>query len=483
MWRPVVLTIAWLLVAHAPAMAADFTIPQDAAKIEREQREVLEWNRRTLAGAYDKIGTKDAKWDAAARQALEIAAEEFSKIAQTSILIGRVHEPARRAVEAGCDDPLILYLYARSSVGRNSPGVPEMISRYQRAAKGMEASRYAPLRRATAMHNYANFLVNRPDRTDEHRQEASRLYRASLQLIAEDAGLPPAERRPRWEDAWADSAFFVLFSQHRLTGNYPDAWERIDAVLEKIPAAKSVHRATKGRYLTLYGWEARGSGLANTVTPEGRKKFTERLAEARAAFEESWDSRTDGGAYAATHMLTALKGLSAEPEELRVWFERAMTVDGNNRPACVILMDCLDPKWGGSDEALLEFGSACRRTNNWPAAIPLLASEAHMRVARPRSTEGRQAYLADEKVWADFREPFEEYLKRYPDDFISRTRYAGLCTISRRYADADRQFQLLGDQLVSLPDMPLEWLKSSRELAARKAREVAPPINPPAEKP
>lgn len=51
-----------LIVMLAPdVLADDKPIPQDIVRMEKRRRELLEWNRRTLQGAYDKIGKKDPK--------------------------------------------------------------------------------------------------------------------------------------------------------------------------------------------------------------------------------------------------------------------------------------------------------------------------------------------------------------------------------------------------------------------------------------
>ena len=47
--------------------------------MEKRYRERLEWNRRTLEGAYEKVGKKDPRWDGPAREALDLAARLFSQ--------------------------------------------------------------------------------------------------------------------------------------------------------------------------------------------------------------------------------------------------------------------------------------------------------------------------------------------------------------------------------------------------------------------
>src|SRR3954469_13364417 len=42
------------------------------------RREALEFNRRTLGGAYEKVGKHDPKWDAKAKEYLELIAQQFA---------------------------------------------------------------------------------------------------------------------------------------------------------------------------------------------------------------------------------------------------------------------------------------------------------------------------------------------------------------------------------------------------------------------
>src|SRR5690349_1020259 len=55
-------------------------IPQPSREqLERRHRDELEWNRRTLVGAYDRVGKKNPRWDADARAALEALARVVCK--------------------------------------------------------------------------------------------------------------------------------------------------------------------------------------------------------------------------------------------------------------------------------------------------------------------------------------------------------------------------------------------------------------------
>src|SRR5438067_11955290 len=87
-------------------------IPQDPEKQEQKQRETLAWNRRTLGGAYERVGKKDPRWDEHARAALESAAQYFTDVPAGSAREHETYITAKRAIDAGVDYSLVLYLVA-----------------------------------------------------------------------------------------------------------------------------------------------------------------------------------------------------------------------------------------------------------------------------------------------------------------------------------------------------------------------------------
>src|SRR5262249_44891686 len=116
------LTALFLVVSAARLSAEGPVIPQDPERQEQGMRDMLAWNRRTLGGAYEKVGKKDPRWDTRAREALDLAARVFSHSLEPNTDWIHVYNAADQAILFGCDDPLILYLHARSSFGLCDPG-------------------------------------------------------------------------------------------------------------------------------------------------------------------------------------------------------------------------------------------------------------------------------------------------------------------------------------------------------------------------
>ncbi|MDH7501935.1 MAG: hypothetical protein QHJ82_04360 [Verrucomicrobiota bacterium] len=69
-------------------------------------------------------------------------------------------------------------------------------------------------------------------------------------------------------------------------------------------------------------WKARGSGWANTVTPEGWKGFEDHLAKARAALTQAWKLHPQRP-LAPCCMVTVAMG-DSDANETRIWFDRAI---------------------------------------------------------------------------------------------------------------------------------------------------------------
>ncbi len=74
-----VFALGLIFLLPVDALAAEKPIPQDHGRMKKQFLDRLEWNRRTLQGAYDKIGKKDPRWDEPARRALDRAAQMFSR--------------------------------------------------------------------------------------------------------------------------------------------------------------------------------------------------------------------------------------------------------------------------------------------------------------------------------------------------------------------------------------------------------------------
>lgn len=445
-------------------------IPQDPERQEEQRRQILAWNQRTLRGAYDRVGRRDPRWDDKARAALDAAALHFSRVPD---LTGpeAAHAPAREAVAAGCDDPLILYLHARLPYGEHAPPPEEYLANNLAAARALENSDYPAHRRATALQVAAGLLIAREGLDDDGRKEAARMLDAALALLPR--AVSDDEPSPHPDFGWSAIPLEVYERFCQLGMPRTDAFEWVDAAMAKIPALEADRLKIKGIHLVHHAWDARGSGFARTVTERGFRAFRERLIEAGEALDASWKLKPDP--LTATEMITINKGLGGNRDEMEKWFERAMKADGNSLRACAAKMDWLDPKWCGTPEDLLAFGRACRNTRNWRAGITLLASEPRVRLATGLAKEEFYEYFSDPEIWQVASETFDEYLRHYPHDDTERSKYAAYAHYCKQYYVAHAQFRELGDNLVGSYYFSEDFLKKARDYINRGMRSMGQP--------
>lgn len=102
-------------------------------------------------------------------------------------------------------------------------------------------------------------------------------------------------------------------------------------------------------------WKSRGSGFANTVTPEGWKGFREHLAKAREHLTAAHALAPDVPT-AANRMITVAMGEDGDQETPMEWFERAIAAQVDYHAAYDAILNSLLPRWGGSHEQMYDVG-------------------------------------------------------------------------------------------------------------------------------
>jgi hypothetical protein len=471
MQRLLIAVLASYLLATSAASAApeDRPIPQDSVRMEQRRRDRLDWYKGTLVGAYEKVGRKNPKWDKEARETLETAARMYALQADP-IRNYQYHvlDPAKRAVANGCDDPLILYAFARGNYSYSS----STDNRYRLfyADDVLLASSYPPVKRALVLEEMnAQRLVQRRAPPEE-REVAEKRLEEILDLLP--LSVAQDQRNVDWDDEWFAMLDTATRSFAKSQGDYQAAFDRVDARLAKIPEIKTLRLQLRGYFLIHYAWEARTDVFAPQVTEEGFRKFHQRLTEARRVLNEAWANSPDN-ARTANFMLRVEKGIGGNREDLETWFTRAMKAYGDNWEACWSKMDWLDPKWHGSVEQKLAFGRACRETKNYHEGITLLWGESLLWAAAMLPPEHSEKLLSAPGVVQEIKDVYEEYLSHYPIDQPNRSSYGALCFLAGDYVAADRILQALGHHMTAVSFISLAEMNQMRDEAAKRVK--APP--------
>lgn len=451
-------------------------IPQDLAKQRQQRRDMLAWHQKAFVDSYNRIGKKDPRWDDSARKALALAARLYSHDPDPDAIPERIYESSGKALITGCRDALVYWVYARESVFSNYPGQDRYANRLYQSAIAMSQSDYPAILKMFAWFKIANRFPHKKDLRPVDLEMIPKMFDDILALLPK--AVADKERGPHPKDDWSEIAIAAFDGYRGLQIDTPAAFERTDAALAKIPSLAADRLTLKGHYLMVYAWEARGSGVASTITDDGWKKFRERLADSRKALEEAWKLKP-GSTKTAIDMITVNKGLDGDREDMEEWFKRAMEADGDCFSACAAKLDWLDPKWHGSVEEMLTFGRACLATKNWEAGLPLLYVESHVRAASTewrRSGQGMSTYFKSPELQRQISEVFGEYLRRYPSNNGVRSDYAACAFWFGQYDLAEEQFRILGEDIITTSNVTRDRLVDFRtQIEEMKATRDEPP--------
>ena len=466
-----------------PLRAATPPIPQDPILMKQRSAAWLSWNRQTLGDAYKKVGKHSPKWDKPAEQALELAARLFSLQTDPFTQAPEVYQAARQAVDAGCADPLVLYLYAQTSLPPNYPGDEEFVRRVNRAVDALMASDYSPFRQATGLLRSTEMKLTLAGQkpTPSQLQAIETGLNGVIDLLAQSVKADP--RGEFWEARWYENLKRVLSAYRQLSPDLKTAFARFEPKLARVAGVDALRLALKGEYLVGWAWEGRSNAFAPKVTEQQFRTFHDRLTEARAALEAAYKLNPHQP-YVARNMLGVELGDGGDRAPIELWFGRALEVDPYDHDACMAKLKWLDPKWHGdpAGQNMLDFGQACASTHNWPTGITLILADAMINyTANIPGTEQKKFFRKSEN-WNAIAIVFEEYLKHYPDDYGALSKYAFLAYMSGQVEVAHRVFQGLGDNLTTWPEKsspPISSLRQARDIVAQAAGSLPKPATKP----
>jgi hypothetical protein len=402
----------WLALSCLTALAlagCNKTSPSASPFSKKGKEYRLEWNLKTLVEPYEKIGHKSHAWDAAANRALTEFARVRAQVTATnedgnSIISASVVS----ATEAGCDDPMVHYLYIRFGMDQ-SKRPEEFASEFCQTARDMDNSSYPNIRKFYAavrardqiLYTYRTNSASRPEYG-----EMWNLITKNQQAALEDASMP-AEEAYEACDA-ADTGF------HNSAPYFSKAYPLEEtAMFEHWPNAATTW-LWKGQSYVSMAWLARGGGYSDKVSEDAFKSFFEKLAVAEDALSNAW--RLDPkDARIPTLMIRVDEGLQRPRDVMETWFNRAMACDPDNYDACSYKLHYLYPQWYGSREDMLAFGRECVASKEWGGTVPLILVDAHYEYSLylPDSPE-KTDYWKQPDVWPDVKSAYDRFFELYP---------------------------------------------------------------------
>jgi hypothetical protein len=164
----------------------------------------------------------------------------------------------------------------------------------------------------------------------------------------------------------------------------------------------------EGEYHVKEAWKARGGGYAGTVTSQGWQGFHEHSAAARKCFTEAWTLHPEWP-LAASRMVYVAMG-DADAEEMRLWFDRAVTAQIDDAGAWSNLRWGLRPRWHGSRAALLALGVTALNTARFDTDVPRKFFDVVSDLESEAGLAPGEHLYGRNNIWPHLRRMYEGYI-------------------------------------------------------------------------
>ena len=255
--------------------------------------------------------------------------------------------------------------------------------------------------------------------------------------------------------------------------NWADRKEFVNACAKQPGADPWTVDLLTGRYYLDLAWHYRGSGWANTVTPEAGKRFEENLRIAATHFVRAWEKQPKFPEPAWHMMDVAMAGDSdLSPRE---WFDRAVAAQVDFVPAYMSLLLALQPRWGGSVEEIRSLARECLAAKRFDTYVPLMYFNAMARVGEELGEKDDiwkepEAYAgAKECLEGILREPSMADGKELEEPHSRQmSRYVAVALHAGQYGDSRKMLDKVGDR-IHLDILRRYGLKAPYDLARIRA--------------
>jgi hypothetical protein len=372
----------------------------------------LDWSLKTLVGPYEKAGHTNPKWDEPAKRALTELARVTSQTTGSNEAWGLIiSNNCAAAVDAGCDDPMIHYMYIRYCMYQHGTK-QAMTDALCKAAENMEKSSYPDIRKFYAcdradeqMHYTYGYGTNVPPQYARMAIWGNAV--TNLLNALSDRTIPPEEfyeASHAYLEKYKGSSNQYSELSHYIEDRFPGNWKNV-----------SIFLLLKGEADIEMAWHARGKGYVNTVTSNGWKLFAERLVVAENDLTHAWQLNTNDPRIAVKMMWVEL-GKGQGRDRMELWFRRTMELDPKNYDGCWAKLLYLEPKWYGTVPDMLTFGRECIQNKLWGGRVPLIIVDAHSDIRNQFVDASEKTnYWKRPEVWLDLKDAYDRFLEVNPE--------------------------------------------------------------------
>jgi len=370
------LCLIWGLIVWAPAFACaqeipEFELPADAPTSAEFRERGLQFYLKELELYQEKTQDSPEVKKVVApfiRASLELIAnaerDEQPKVRE------KVTQLAVHAMASGSEDPIFLIHASLScqhkkeyaqAIGLADRAIEQFdkLDSYPRAMRSVLIWRFVSMELGNGQ-----FVNHWRGKVDPWRDE---VYKELPEFLVYGASLPEGHRHTF---AFLNKIINAVGTndqdaakQLKLIGDVVDEYskheDKDDWLLEMA----------NGAFLRKMAWKLRGSGFAGTVKPRGWAKFGELMPKASQHFRAAYELHPEYPEAAAKLIGVAMAG--HDDESTWHWFEKAIAAEVDHTPAYDSMSWALRPRWGGSHDAMIEFGKRCNASGRYDTLVPM----------------------------------------------------------------------------------------------------------------
>ena len=461
----IILLIAFLTSASCDAQNSipDLDFPETTAtRIEFISEKKLGFLNRQI-DLYNRNSKDSEEVKELAIPFLQTAIERFAGVlehsAKHSGKWSQLEASGRILVEAECSDPIVFIYYSDALLENNKYW--EARKAAERALKLFESSEYPKGLSFLAHYQMYRVFYHGPWVGDK------RVKSTLAKLI---------ETSPMWFDyaddyrdggqvAWDLYLDAVLLDNRRTFLEEP-AKRAIEVYADAEAADQWVVSMMRAKYYRGVAWLARGGSFSSQVEKEGWELFAENMklasVHARNAFKTD-PQRPDAPAF-----LIEIAMAGHDEDTIFQWFERTIKAEIDYPIGYLNLLSALAPRWGGSHEAMLEFGRQCAATERYDTSVPRFFLDTFYRIIQDNRSITWVQLMEDEALFAEVEKTIEGLVKdpsRQPvgdndgrkfskDQAWLLSQLVGISENSNRFDKSAKLWQRLGDEVSD------HWLQS-----------------------
>jgi len=420
------------------------------AAIARRVEELKKWNRENVLNDYEKFGSKNPAWNATAREALARAVEATWP---QQPLDAKGREAFEAALATKCDDALFLYHYGLVGLRSGELDLHHGVLVLGRAAEAIAKSPYPAWRRCLVMGRYASNVGKTPAGWPDIPLNDDRKYLGlamrEFEKLGPDRGVPPA--------MLYEIGSMLVEAAHRERGGGMWTVQEVSKRMSKLAGGTA--------YALMFAARVEIDSTRYKYGVEGDATDEQRLAKAEELLERAYEL-DKSETRISTMMLDVTRRQGLDRQRMENWFKRAMQANPDNLEACNKKIRYLLESEENGQQAAVAFARELAAGQNWRGRLPFQLAEAHGLISTLQKS--RLEYLARPDVWADVKAVHDRYLTLYPDNLYVRCWYANLAAKMRRWDEAHRQFQIIGNE----PDLRVFISMESYNYLRKKAERL-----------